>query len=490
MSCDHARLTDSYWVRSLLSGLVVALCLFYAALCGWILNLPPSIPTDDAFFFASSLTRYSILDFSPHFPGYPAFVGLGRIVHMAVPDPVSALVLTTSVTALSIPPALAVVTWRWSRSAPATAFAFALAVALPLLPTLAVSGLSDGTGLLFLLVFFACIPKHNCKKTSSRVDGVWWFFAGIAVGVSACARPSYGPILVAACTPLLVARRKWIAVFLLGAAAVVFPSLAVIFAVEGWNYALEGWRFFQGHIYGWGNTVFSARSGQTWIHTFTDRPLVFCSIAIASLAVGLRISWSCITLREACLISAFVASVGWTLVMQNPENLRHLAPILLLGALMVSLLATKRKAGVCLATFAVALNLSILATHTSFIEVEPPIAQAAKLIDEIEGDHVVLTREGVHVLRSNLETARVYDLASPAAALSGLANGPRSVFRLTGTFFPSCESTADPPHRLSGRVLGERSLLLIGTPMQPPQNACLQSILEDLRGSAETFTLR
>ena len=43
----------------------------------WLARIPPSLSSDDALFLLHALTRFSILDFSPQFPGYPGTVGDG-----------------------------------------------------------------------------------------------------------------------------------------------------------------------------------------------------------------------------------------------------------------------------------------------------------------------------------------------------------------------------------------------------------------------------
>ena len=52
------------------------LALLQLAWLGWLLAFPVALDSDDALNFAHGVVRFSVLEFSPHFPGYPAFIWL------------------------------------------------------------------------------------------------------------------------------------------------------------------------------------------------------------------------------------------------------------------------------------------------------------------------------------------------------------------------------------------------------------------------------
>ncbi len=456
----------------------VATLTSYAAICVWFLSAPASISSDDAFFFASSLTRFSILDFSPHFPGYPVFVGLGRAVHNWVSDPVEALALTSTLTALLIPAALGLAVWRSTRSLPALLVALALGASLPLLPALAISGLSDGTGLVFFLVFFACLPARATNLNGTGDTLLWWLVAGISLGLSICARPSYGPILAAACAPLLIARPRRSAVLVLGIALIAVPALSIMFAVEGWNYVLEGWRFFQGHLFLWGNTAFAERDAVSWFTVFHQQPLIAALVAMYIIASGALLVVRSVDLWGSAVLAAFVMALAWTLIMQNPENLRHLAPILLLGSMLLSRLAAQSSFGLALAGSALLVNITVLAGSTNVQGAPSPLQQAEQLIDEQRDEALVLTRHGVRYLRDHLQMARVYDLAMPAAALSAVRSHRGELYRITSTPIDQCASEHSSHQRLPARVLGETGLWLVEVKTEELPETCLAGIVD------------
>ena len=67
------------------------LALLQLAWLGWLLTFPVALDSDDALNFAHGVVRFSVLEFSPHFPGYPAFIWLARLINLAVDEPARAV---------------------------------------------------------------------------------------------------------------------------------------------------------------------------------------------------------------------------------------------------------------------------------------------------------------------------------------------------------------------------------------------------------------
>lgn len=432
----------------------------FVSVSWWLLSFPPSISSDDALFFATAITRFSILDYSPHFPGYPGFVALGRLVNLAVGDSIRALMLTSTLTALLIPVALALTAWRWTRSALPALFCLALGATLPLLPQLAISGLSDGTGLLFFLLFFASQPETAAFCKRQRLNDYWWMVAGLFLGLSVCARPSNTAILLAACIPFACVRPRAAVLVSVGTLCVVIPALLFILAVEGSNYFIEGQRFLEGHLFNWGNTVFSRSNSPTWIGTFSDYPavlLLFIIMTITTAIAAFHLTW---TVRTLSLCASLIAAALWALIMQNPENLRHLAPFLVLGILLVAVLSVEISFGRAIIYLMFLLNIFILVQKNTLAPRISPLAAAAKGINDDYGEAILFTHHGVQYFRDSLDHVRVYDLGSPASALAALSSAPETLLRITNTHIKPC--TAKHVH-LPGRFLGDPDFWLIRT---------------------------
>ncbi len=123
------------------------LALLQLAWLGWLLTFPVALDSDDALNFAHGVVRFSVLEFSPHFPGYPAFIWLARLINLAVDDPARAVQWASLLGSSLLAPLAALLAVRlWQRPS-LLAPIWLLVLALPLTPSLALSGLSDGPAL-------------------------------------------------------------------------------------------------------------------------------------------------------------------------------------------------------------------------------------------------------------------------------------------------------------------------------------------------------
>ncbi|MNJ18357.1 hypothetical protein D3C77_126570 [compost metagenome] len=293
---------------------------------GWLFTFPVALDSDDALNFAHGVVRFSVLEFSPHFPGYPAFIWLARLINLTVDNPAAAVQWASLLgTALIAPLAawLAVTVWqRPSLLAPV----WLLVLALPLTPTLALSGLSDGPA---LAAWLGALLALQHRKPA---------LAGLLLGLLLALRPSY---FVLALLPLWLGiehkgeRRK----FLLPIALVGLISLLFVWQADGWAYFGEGRRFTDGHFTLWGNTA--AAHGDrllSWARTFHDQLTPLWPLAVGALLVLplWQRSKGQATALSPLWTLYWLALLLWTLFGQNPDNPRHLAPITLLGIVLLA----------------------------------------------------------------------------------------------------------------------------------------------------------
>ena len=52
----------------------------------YIFSYPPSFYNDDSLFLTNGINHFSTIDFSPHFPGYPALIILGKFINLFLND--------------------------------------------------------------------------------------------------------------------------------------------------------------------------------------------------------------------------------------------------------------------------------------------------------------------------------------------------------------------------------------------------------------------
>lgn len=452
----YAAASDSSRARYGFTSALFASLALYAAAALWLAWHPAAFPSDDALFFTRALTRFSVLDFSPQFPGYPGFVALGRLALLLTHDPLDALALTTLLIALALPPMAALVAWRATGERRRALLAFLLTLVCPLLPDIALSLLSDGSGILFLLLFLALLPGQQDKEPGF----LQIFVAGAALAWAGACRPSDAVLLGAALLGALIARPRLLKPLLCGACVVVLPIIAIMFALEGTLYLQEGLRFFIGNATLWGNTPFAsaARQHGNWLAATVALPGGPVLVGLALLS-ALATIWRLRSSPAAAAAAfALLGHALWVAAFQNPDHLRHLAPVMILGGLLLSLvrLPGNGRPSPFLATLYALSALYCLGRTVDFHpERLPPLAAAVAHLREVPRA-AIATNNGVSTLRALLPRHHVYDMHYPADARLGLTIAKGPAYRLTTTRPQDAKIAATFP----GRFAGEETLWL------------------------------
>ncbi len=357
------------------------LLLLHLAWLGWLLAFPVALDSDDALNFSHGVTRFSVLEFSPHFPGYPAFIWLARLINLAVDEPARAVQWASLLgSSLLAPLAASLAVRLWQRPS-LLAPVWLLVLALPLTPTLALSGLSDGPALAAWLGTLLALQQRKIA------------LAGLLLGLMLALRPSY---FVLTLLPLWLgmAQQGNRVRFVLPIALVGLACLLFVWQADGWAYFAEGRRFTDGHFTLWGNTA--AAHGDrllSWANTFNDQltplwPLLMGALLVLPLwqrskdhnpapSVLWPLYWLVLLL--------------WTLFGQNPDNPRHLAPITLLGLVLLAGWLPRR--GVELIALAGLLLLAVTLTPAR----PSAMVQAARVAEK--NCPALVTQWGVRLLR-------------------------------------------------------------------------------------------
>ncbi len=356
------------------------LALLQLAWLGWLLTFPVALDSDDALNFAHGVTRFSVLEFSPHFPGYPAFIWLARLINLAVDDPARAVQWASLLgSSLLAPLAASLAVRLWQRPSLLVPV-WLLVLALPLTPTLALSGLSDGPALAAWLGTLLALQQRKIA------------LAGLLLGLMLALRPSY---FVLTLLPLWLglAQQGTRVRFVLPIALVGLACLLFVWQADGWAYFAEGRRFTDGHFTLWGNTA--AAHGDrllSWTNTFNDQFTLLWPLAVGGLLA--QPLWQRVK-GHAALSPVWslywLVLLLWTLFGQNPDNPRHLAPITLLGLVLLAGWLPRR--GVGLVALAGLLLLAVTFT--------PPrpsaMVQAARVAEK--NCPALVTQWGVRLLR-------------------------------------------------------------------------------------------
>ncbi|MEE9710479.1 hypothetical protein [Aeromonas caviae] len=357
------------------------LILLQLAWLGWLLTFPVALDSDDALNFAHGVVRFSVLEFSPHFPGYPAFIWLARLINLAVDEPARAVQWASLLGSSLLAPLAAFLAARlWQRPS-LLAPVWLLVLALPLTPTLALSGLSDGPALAAWLGALLALQQRKIA------------LAGLLLGLMLALRPSY---FVLALLPLWLgmAQQGTRVRFVLPIALVGLACLLFVWQADGWAYFSEGRRFTDGHFTLWGNTA--AAHGDrllSWANTFNDQltplwPLLMGALLILPLW---QRSKDHNATPSVLWTLYWLALLLWTLFGQNPDNPRHLAPITLLGLVLLAGWLPRR------GELTAMLGALLLQLCTLTPPVAPAMTRAARLAEQT--CPALVTQWGVRLLR-------------------------------------------------------------------------------------------
>ncbi|MDH0136856.1 hypothetical protein N7331_00405 [Aeromonas caviae] len=357
------------------------LALLQLAWFGWLLTFPVALDSDDALNFAHGVVRFSVLEFSPHFPGYPAFIWLARLINLAVDDPARAVQWASLLGSSLLAPLAAFLAVRlWQRPS-LLAPVWLLVLALPLTPTLALSGLSDGPALAAWLGTLLALQQRKIA------------LAGLLLGLMLALRPSY---FVLTLLPLWLgmAQQGNRVRFVLPIALVGLACLLFVWQADGWAYFAEGRRFTDGHFTLWGNTA--AAHGDrllSWANTFNDQltplwPLLMGALLILPLW---QRSKDHNATPSVLWTIYWLALLLWTLFGQNPDNPRHLAPITLLGLVLLAGWLPRRGERPAM------LGALLLLLCTLTPPVAPAMTRAARLAEQT--CPALVTQWGVRLLR-------------------------------------------------------------------------------------------
>jgi hypothetical protein len=263
-------------------------------------------------------------------------------------------------------------------------------------------------------------------------------------------------LFVGALTAFALSRPRALAPISCGLAAVGAPCLLVIQALEGPLYWREGLRFSVGHAELWGNTAFAAAAADRF-GALVALPGVWTSLALAVAGGALGLGRRRDAPQICALAGAWAVYLLWATVFQNPDHLRHLSPIMLIGGLLLILAprAPRGRAAVTIAAFA-ANMLACLSSLDISPHAAPPLQAAIARLAQAPRHSAVALNEGVETVRAALPRLEVYDMFYAADARFGLEHAAGKAFRLsTSPIAGACPAATFP-----GRVLGEQTLYL------------------------------
>lgn len=238
--------------------------------------------------------------------------------------------------------------------------------------------LSDSMGLLF---FFLSLYLMQIKK---------YKLSGIMVSIALFARPSYLILFLITFVYLIFLKKESLKKIFISFFLTSIFFLLYIFVCNGELFIIEGIRFTQGHFSLWG---IGQNSNISWFsNIFTLANIPFLSL--------LFIKYN---KKYLLIYLLFIGYLIWIIFAQNPENLRHLIPIVIMASVLISGVLEKYK---FLLFLILSFNIYTIFSYTNIIS---PIDQIIKNIKDSERNKlIILSNRSVEILKSSLNN-KVFD---------------------------------------------------------------------------------
>ncbi|WP_310619949.1 hypothetical protein [Flexibacterium corallicola] len=430
----------------------LAALICYAALALWLLRHSPSIPSDDAFFFVGGTLRFSVLEFRPHFPGYPGFIFFSKLLHLLGLSSKQAVFFLSLFSALALPP---LATWAARDNGASEAgrlLVFFTVLTQPFLSLVGLSMMSDATGIAF---FFAAISLMGKEKYGS---------SGVCAGLALACRPSFlvpvALVLFAQWCRKKEARLK----LFIATAGTLFLFFGAVLLLEGSSYMNEALRFTKGHFSVWGNTSFEESANRaSWLDAIATEPIAFAALLLLMLFGALTFAAKP---KITPLFIAMLSSVLWTAFAQNPESLRH---VLLPSVLVVVWMASVRVKYTNYTLLIAALLQLILWPQILLNEPNlSPLEQVGNYLSK-QNEGLLITNHGLYTLRDKLGQHQVIDAYyTHSTRIHVQLSNQQRLWKVSSST-PSenwCKAALD----FKGRVPGEKKLLLFSVCPKPDED--------------------
>lgn len=406
---------------SLYKNLVYFITFLYGI---YILSFEASFYNDDSLFLSRGIDTFSVIDFLPHFPGYVVIIILGKFINLFINDSRYSLFLLTSLSSIFLPFLLFLYVKLLSNEKNAF-FVFLLSISSLYLKNLSLSMLSDSVGL-FLLFLSLYLFELNKNKAS-----------GFVCSMALFARPSYFIFFISAFLYIYFIDKRRLKnlfiFFILG----TFCFLVYTFLYNGYLYIEEAIRFIKGHFQIWGIGQNSDISWSDNIFRFENILYLFLFFAIFKSKKEQFFLWF-----------LFFSYLFWMIFAQNPDNLRHMIPLVFLANIII-VLSFKN------ITFFIPLFLILnLYFHTKYDAKISPIEQVLeKIKNDKNSDKVVITNRGIEILREKLEN-KIVDNYYKNSADFVLKN--QDYYKITTE-----KQSSEKVEIFKGRFIGEHDLYLI-----------------------------
>lgn len=414
----------------------VALVAAALALATRLPYLPQQLHDHDSVNFAHALHNFDLSRHSPHLPGYPLYVVLGRLAQALGASDAAALAWPAVLGAVVASAAVGL--WLTKIAGPFWALAgVALYLCLPDLWLADARPLSDGMGahLVTLTVLLAMASAQGDFLGSQRLLGR---AAVLAAGALLAVRLSSWPVALGTLLWMAVAsadrQERWIRAGLFATVTLAW-LLPLTWLAEGPLALFKlGAAFAQGHAMQWrgdGPPLSGLGAAQLWLAHLWNGGAGLLALGLAAALVSGRHHWQD-RAGATWLLALALGYVLWMVVGQNPERPRHILPLVALLAVALFAVTGRRLAGqfrsILLALSLVIAGAAVTVPRLSLQQAQPSpdVALGLWLARQPAEGMLVLGGSEVGVLRWQAPAARSLRVAN-AADLRAMLGDPSAL---------------------------------------------------------------
>ncbi len=342
----------------------------------FIFSYQPSYFNDDSLFLANGILDFSVIDFSPQFPGYPSIIILGKILNIFLDDHKYSLFILSAGAGISLPLVLFFYV-KELKNEKVAFYTFLLSLSSVYLLNISLSMLSESIGLFF---FFLSLYLLEIKK---------YKLSGVLLAIAFFARPSFLVLFLTGLLYLYLYKRSSLKDILATFTFTTILFLIYIYMSNGMLYLYEAKRFVIGHFSVWGTGQHSDMSWFSRIFIVENLPFIFLVFYFKTTFFQNKHHYS-------LLYMLFSSYLLWILFAQNPDNIRHLIPLVFIANIFLATLVKNQK--ILLSIF-VCFNLSYTLSY------EAKLSPVEQIIAEIKTtDKVVFSNRSINILKNNLNT--------------------------------------------------------------------------------------
>ncbi|VAX16460.1 hypothetical protein MNBD_NITROSPINAE01-473, partial [hydrothermal vent metagenome] len=344
--------------------------------------------------FLFGIERYDIAFHRPHFPGYPVYIAIGKLLALLASSPEWALITLSALSGAGCGILLFLMARKQAGDVGALALSLLL-LANPFFFEFSHKIYSEVTGLFFLLAAFTVLDKSGSSNFNR------FLFAGVLIALAMGVRLSWWPYVVCYLFYSFFSGAFFISLAGLAVGTAIWFVPQALYVGPG-ELIKTGIAFTSGHFETWGGAMGASNSANSRMISFATRFYEILWLPEWNPAF-LKIPWVLVSVfglaffavkKVAISKSAWLFVVAsmfyflWVFFGQNLEKTRHFIPFI--PALLLCLIPLAKAYPKVILASAFALSLTIPYTYWNRVYAAAPVVRLNTWLNDVAEPEAVL----------------------------------------------------------------------------------------------------